>query len=455
MTGERTAEVYETVEGPTLGRGAFGSVRLVRRQRDGKSLACKSIKFEKQTRDEIEREIGLLGRLDHPNILRYFDAQWKPDEALIYTEFCNGQDLESYAKSKRLKSPEWPTEAELWSIIYQLSAALAYCHHGIIRWHTGRLLQELQDITGQIWKPVLHRDIKPLNVLAQQCPSGRLVVKLADFGLARTVQPDANEQGYSFVGTRPYIAPEVTRDHPNWSTKADIFALGCTFHHFVMGQPPFMDQLGSSFRPQPRNLPGQYHKDLQHVISNCLQYEPEGRDSAEKIFRQAVLKVESEIAMLTCIDLNESNNRVAAKQSTVMEASLGEEIFLLDQEDYFEECLECRNGELRTWIDKMRSRGRKVYLIVGHIAYSDARVQRAEESMNSGVSIGAGVSVGVSVGSSSSRSKSREFEKPGLCVQAAELREVVKRSRFSSELILGSSSTTYFWGPKARPDFGE
>jgi len=104
--GEIT-EVYDPVDSPTLGHGGFSRVYKVRRRRDKQVMACKTIGFHnygttEQAREDIKTEISVLSRLDHPNIIRYFDVQWGPNEARIYMEHCEDQSLGTYVAKRSL-----------------------------------------------------------------------------------------------------------------------------------------------------------------------------------------------------------------------------------------------------------------------------------------------------------------------------------------------------------------
>ena len=160
---------------------------------------------------------------------------------------------------------DWPSQQQVWSVIYQLSAAIAYCHFGLYRLQSGATAIEKTDKLGLLRSQVLHRDVKPRNggfgietynylvdsaivltflVLLRPSNPDRLIIKLCDFGLGVSRYPeDVNEM--SFGGTPGYIAPvyyseasngtllkveqEITRDNPKWSTKADVFSLGCQY----------------------------------------------------------------------------------------------------------------------------------------------------------------------------------------------------------------------------------
>lgn len=104
-------EEYEEFDGGYVKRGGYGTVRPMKRQSDGKIVACKSISFDLERyrtkadfRTKVEREVTLLKRLDHPNVVRFFDMQWLDDEGVkIYTEHLQDQDLDFYV-SQNYKS---------------------------------------------------------------------------------------------------------------------------------------------------------------------------------------------------------------------------------------------------------------------------------------------------------------------------------------------------------------
>ncbi|KAH8744863.1 kinase-like domain-containing protein, partial [Hyaloscypha sp. PMI_1271] len=194
-------------------------------------LACKSIPFNSyDTREIFEKQVGgevrLLKRLVHPNIVRYIDMVPDNEGVKIYTEFCEGEDLESFVK-KEWPDSQRPPDRTIWSVIYQLSAALAYCHHGTIKGPGRQQFSEKVDNQGNPFTKVWHRDIKPRNILVRHNLSGQLVVKLCDFGLAVSRFAD-DEVQTTVCGTHPYVAPEIRGHEPEWTNKGDIFSLGCT-----------------------------------------------------------------------------------------------------------------------------------------------------------------------------------------------------------------------------------
>jgi serine/threonine protein kinase len=124
--------------------------------------------------------------LNHPNVVRYYDSEWvRVDQAVkIYTEYLKDWNLEAYTSHMRNRwvappintivprhlvqadmysgTSDWPSELDAWSFICQISAALAYCHTGLIR-EEAAAPRKPRFFKEQAWNQVLHRDVKPLN----------------------------------------------------------------------------------------------------------------------------------------------------------------------------------------------------------------------------------------------------------------------------------------------------
>lgn len=111
------------------------------------------------------REHELLQNLRHPNIVKYFAYEEDQEhfKAHLFTEYCNGGDLSRYTRNdeenENLLEENRPSLSilEIWNIFSDLAAALAYCHHGLVKDDSGSFY--LKDD----WVPILHRDIKPAN----------------------------------------------------------------------------------------------------------------------------------------------------------------------------------------------------------------------------------------------------------------------------------------------------
>ncbi|MCJ1404912.1 G2-specific serine/threonine protein kinase [Xylographa trunciseda] len=205
-----------------LGRGTFGIV--------GRIVACKTIHYMEGrfAKAEVEREFAILARLQHVNIIRYLDVAWFPNRAKLYMEYCDKQSLQDLIQRNKLQNIKI-SEDYVWSILFQLIAALSYCHNGLQTNADGDFFFESSWAEHSI---ILHRDLKPANVLLSSShgTQGDLV-KLCDFGLGAMVEEDHAPSSY--VGDAQYLAPEISRFREGpieWDRRCDMFSFGCTLY---------------------------------------------------------------------------------------------------------------------------------------------------------------------------------------------------------------------------------
>jgi serine/threonine protein kinase len=177
----------------------------------GREVAVKVLPRAKSTPDSeaaFRREMRMLGRLDHENLVRAYDAGYDAMVYYLVTELVPGLDL------KRQVQKHGPLdEATAASLISQAAHGLAYAHE----------------------QGLVHRDVKPGNLLVM--PDGR--VKVLDLGLAGSQLEEESSRLGRVVGTMDYIAPEQIRAPDDVGPSADIYALGCTLYYAVTGQVPF------------------------------------------------------------------------------------------------------------------------------------------------------------------------------------------------------------------------
>ena len=166
------------------------------------------------------RERQTLQSTNHPNVVKYlkYDEDKDHGQAFLFTEYCDGGSLSRYLKSR--KQSQALDLYTTWSIVHNLAAALAYCHHGL------QLDENNLFSLKHKWQPILHRDIKPANsmcfapysrpytemlnelvVLTNIEGSGRIVAKLCDMGWAKVWSDPAGYQTIQ-VGSRKYM-PKV------------------------------------------------------------------------------------------------------------------------------------------------------------------------------------------------------------------------------------------------------
>jgi WD40 repeat protein len=250
-----------------LGSGGFGFVVRARDLVLGREVALKMPLPERVLAandvDRFLREARAAARLDHPNIVRVFDAgELGPLGYFIASEFCDGPTLRHW-----LKSQNEPVPARLaahW--LAALAAAVQHAHD----------------------RGILHRDIKPDNVILAGGPgSDGLIPRLTDFGLAKLVEEAGEEtRSEARLGTPHYMAPEQAAGRRREVGPAtDVYALGATLYELVTGRPPFRGEtdaetlrLALETQPvAPRSLRPGLPRDLETIALKCLRKEPARR----------------------------------------------------------------------------------------------------------------------------------------------------------------------------------
>jgi eukaryotic-like serine/threonine-protein kinase len=212
--------------------------------------------------DRFKREGRTAARLSHPNIVPVYGAgegEFEGREAsYIVMEYVAGGDL------KDLLDARGPLpNAELAKLGVEVSSGLAHAHE----------------------KGVIHRDIKPHNVLIDE----HGVAKLADFGIARALDATPVTQTGSFLGTALYSSPEQLQGE-EVTPKSDVYSLGVTLYEAAVGHAPFVgtpievaSQHINKEPDEPRGLGARLSGMTEALILACMQKEPDGRPTAEEV----------------------------------------------------------------------------------------------------------------------------------------------------------------------------
>jgi len=250
--------VYEILR--ELGRGGMGIVYLARDTRLGREVAIKCLP-EEMTRDEerlarFEREARLLASINHPNIATVYSMEVVEGRTYLVLEYVDGSALFEHLDAS---GRSW---RDCVRMSIQIADALAAAHE----------------------KGVVHRDIKPDNVLLTQ--SG--TAKVLDFGLAVPVMGEGSQPEVlqteigAILGTPGYMAPEQARGQTA-DARRDLFALGCLLHEMLGGAPTFvrdtaMDSMAATLNDAPAGLADkQVPAELERLVMRCLSKEPEQR----------------------------------------------------------------------------------------------------------------------------------------------------------------------------------
>ncbi|XP_074703758.1 cyclin-dependent kinase 3-like isoform X1 [Strix aluco] len=216
-------EAFHKVE--KIGEGTYGVVYKARNKHTGQLVALKKIRLDSGTEgvpSTAIREISLLKELKHPNIVRLLDVIHGQKKLYLVFEYLN-QDLKKYLDSSQ--TGEIPLSL-VKNYLFQLLQGVSFCHS----------------------QGVIHRDLKPQNLLINEAGT----IKLADFGLARTFGVPLRTYTHEVV-TLWYRAPEILLGCRYYSTAVDIWSIGCIFAEMVTRRALFpgdseIDQLFRIFR---------------------------------------------------------------------------------------------------------------------------------------------------------------------------------------------------------------
>lgn len=196
-----------------LAEGGMGRVYLAHQVALDRSVAIKVLHVrdpaqQVQFQRRFELEAGVLGRLKHPNTVRVFDYGLHEGQPFIAMEYIDGPTL-----ADEMAGPMEPLDAV--RLVRQLAAALDEAHeYGVV-----------------------HRDLKPMNVLLARTRQG-VVAKVLDFGVASLANTDDRGPGGTVLGTAAYMAPEQVQGRPV-DHRADLYALGVILYGLLTGARPY------------------------------------------------------------------------------------------------------------------------------------------------------------------------------------------------------------------------
>ncbi|NBO92745.1 MAG: twin-arginine translocation signal domain-containing protein [Planctomycetia bacterium] len=250
-----------------IGRGGLGVVYLVRHPRLGALQAVKrplseDQQIEKQVWARFQREVRAIGQLEHDHIVRALDANNDEDGPYLVLEYLDGMPL-----NKLFKPDKGLSVADACELVRQAALGLQHAHE----------------------KGLVHRDIKPGNLMLARRNTLDARVVIIDWGLARLTgdpTPDDNLTSIgTAMGTPDYMAPEQARDARSVDIRADIYALGVTLYALLAGKPPFagMNNMEKMVAHQSRTFPPLSRLDvapaLLALIDQLTQKDPALRPS--------------------------------------------------------------------------------------------------------------------------------------------------------------------------------
>ena len=271
-----------------LGRGGIGVVYKAQQASPSRLVALKVLQngvfAGPEERARFKAEAEAVARVQHPNIVPIFEVGEREGWLYFTMEYVSGGSLDRKLKGK----PQPLREAA------RLVETLARATHAV-------------HLTG-----VVHRDLKPANVLivdsdwqSAETPvrdttrtAESSILKIADFGLAKRLQPDADQPATAsgaILGTPPYMSPEqASGKNKEIGPATDVYALGAILYELLTGRPPFLADTSletillvlSSDPVPPSRLRSKVPRDLETICLKCLQKAPQQRYASAAVLAE-------------------------------------------------------------------------------------------------------------------------------------------------------------------------
>jgi len=260
-------------KGELLGTGAYSSCYAVRDLMNGSLMAVKQVSFCRNSTEEqdkvthtIEDEISLLGRLQHPHLIKCLGATKHTAHFNIFLEWMPGGSITN------LLGKYGPFDEKIViSYTRQILQGVAYLHQN----------------------QVIHRDIKGANILVDSTGQN---IRIADFGAAARLATQitgAGEFQGQLLGTIAFMAPEVLRGE-SYGRACDVWSVGCVIIEMATGKPPWnahehSNHLALIFKiacaESPPEIPENINPALRDVLLRCFEGKQEERTSAMELLR--------------------------------------------------------------------------------------------------------------------------------------------------------------------------
>lgn len=259
MTKDVVKQKYEVVE--KIGSGTFASVKKCRLRGSDELYAIKVITKTADNRHNLQREIEIMQKLNHPSIIKYKEMFDTPEKLYVIMELAEGGELfDRVVALKRLE------EEEVRACVHQCASALYYLHHTV---------------------GIAHRDLKLENILYGD--KAQTKFKISDFGLSSTIPPAGSTSLMkTCCGTPEYVAPEVLLNK-GYDERADAWSLGVIMFTLLHGYTPF--------RLKPVETPASNNTESEPKSAEATAEENQHK-SLQQLFRDIIkarYKIDEEI----------------------------------------------------------------------------------------------------------------------------------------------------------------
>ena len=278
MSGDMIGHVikgrYKLID--ELGRGSFATVYIARDTKNNRIYAVKIMHVEFSDDGELlarfQREADILSHLSDPHIVRIFDYGDESDIHYILMDYIDGQNLKYHTLT------HGPMDAfRALDYAKQIAMGLDTAYkHGVV-----------------------HRDIKPQNIVI----NSQDVVKITDFGLARSRETVTLTQSNVFMGTAYYIPPEQAESGRSADTRSDLYSVAAVLFEMLTGRPPFEGETAVDIVikhmnekvPSVCRLRSDLPPELDQFMQKAMSKSPDERYLTPKEFIAAIEQIQKRI----------------------------------------------------------------------------------------------------------------------------------------------------------------
>jgi serine/threonine protein kinase len=306
-----------------VGQGQFGQVFCGSDRTTGELVALKNLDHRRFKTRNFLRELAVLVRLDHPNIVSFHALEYNAKGRYIVMDYCQGGTLRHLMESKLELSL-----AQKLQIIRDILSGLEHVHD----------------------QNVIHCDLKPENILLNVTAQGWMA-QVADFGIAHFNEKTEESGSTGNTGSPAYMAPE--RFYGKFSPASDLYAVGVILYELISGKRPFsgmpIEVMNAHFN-HPLRIPKSVPMMLKTVIRKALQKLPQHRYTSAAQMR---LALETAIATvdhtMPTIEIDEEEPDDAQKESLPQDVQAPPRLMSL-QLDSLQPCFETPDSILHLWM---------------------------------------------------------------------------------------------------------